>query len=252
MGGTSHLANFSLMETPPRDAVRILRTLDARVRVSVRDRLSKVRAERLLGRVVEAAPDVAQYLQPSWSDGPLRARELVDLLRARGPVVALVPNAHYGALFGANERIALAFRALVPTLIDRGYSVLVLAHDLRSSPDDPSLMNMMVKDQDPSLVRSFLPRTAAQAKAVLGLVDGVITGRMHAAVAAMSQDIPTVGLDYVDKFVGQFEWFGRESAVVPWQSLFEPAALVEMLQSSMATEIQTADAAKALLPRWLV
>jgi len=51
-------------------------------------------------------------------------------------------------------------------------------------------------------------------KYIIGLCEFFIGSRMHACIAAISQNIPTVGIAYSKKFYGVFETVGLESLVV--------------------------------------
>jgi len=53
-----------------------------------------------------------------------------------------------------------------------------------------------------------------QMKYVIGLCDFFIGSRMHACIAALSQNIPAVGLAYSKKFAGVFESVGAEELVI--------------------------------------
>ena len=54
---------------------------------------------------------------------------------------------------------------------------------------------------------------AEDVKGIIGECDIFISGRMHAAIAALSQNVPTVGLPYGLKFYGIFGMLGQESHV---------------------------------------
>jgi colanic acid/amylovoran biosynthesis protein len=53
-----------------------------------------------------------------------------------------------------------------------------------------------------------------ESKYIIGLCDFFIGSRMHACIAALSQNIPTIGLAYSKKFNGVFEMLGAEQLVV--------------------------------------
>jgi len=55
---------------------------------------------------------------------------------------------------------------------------------------------------------------ASEMKWVIGRSSFFVGSRMHACIAALSQEIPAVGLAYSDKFVGVFESAGVGEAVV--------------------------------------
>src|SRR5699024_4312208 len=102
-------------------------------------------------------------------------------------------------------------------LEEAGYDVVVLAHDIRARQGDPALARE-VAERLSRTARAEVPSSAREAKAILGVVDLHVTSRMHAGVASLSQGVPTIGLDYVDKFRGQFSWYGAGEAVVDWRA----------------------------------
>ncbi len=65
--------------------------------------------------------------------------------------------------------------------------------------------------------RVFLARSEYnhnEIKYIIGLCDFFIGSRMHACIAALSQNVPTVGLAYSRKFQGVFETVDAEQSVV--------------------------------------
>jgi len=54
---------------------------------------------------------------------------------------------------------------------------------------------------------------AEDVKGIIGECDIFISGRMHAAIAGLSQNVPTVGLPYGVKFFGIFGMLGQDSHV---------------------------------------
>ena len=56
--------------------------------------------------------------------------------------------------------------------------------------------------------------SASEIKAVAGLVDGVVTGRMHLAIAALGQGTPVAAITYQDKFQGLFAHFGVSESLL--------------------------------------
>lgn len=52
------------------------------------------------------------------------------------------------------------------------------------------------------------------AKSIASQMDIVITRRMHLAVAALSQGVKTIGIDYANKFEGQFLHYSQQDCVV--------------------------------------
>ncbi|WP_460791216.1 polysaccharide pyruvyl transferase family protein [Microbacterium lacusdiani] len=202
-GIPARLVNFSIREGVPAVVARLLRRLEPDVGIWVRDEASRGRAEDIFGRRVGAVPDIAFSLMPD------------DARRSSPGTIALVVNGHLGLFgLGAAERVHDYFLALGSGLLERADRVLVVAHDLRPTPGDPALAERIAGELG-ERASAVSPVSAASAKGLLGGVDLCVTARMHAAVAALSSGVPTVGLDYLDKFRGQFEWYGQGDAVTP-------------------------------------
>lgn len=252
-GGLAYLANFSIRDRPSRDALRILRTLSPNVTLEARDRYSQRRAQGFLDREVSSAPDVAQYLSPLHTPTTEKLAALTSRWRNQGIVpISIVPNAHFGALYGDGEKLVDQFVALIQALESKGFGCVLLAHDLREDPGDPTLVREIVsRFPEGRSTALFIPRSAGEAKAAISTTDLCMTARMHAAVAALSQDIATVGLDYVDKFQGQFEWYGELSNVIPRETLLTPEAILEAVQVAIAQPARhTASTVRKTTPIW--
>jgi polysaccharide pyruvyl transferase WcaK-like protein len=70
-----------------------------------------------------------------------------------------------------------------------------------------------------------------QLKAIAGLADGVLTGRMHLAIASLGMGVPVVALTYQGKFEGLFRHFDLPSWLLlsPAQTL-RPGLLEQTLE----------------------
>ncbi|MFF1831732.1 polysaccharide pyruvyl transferase family protein [Paenarthrobacter sp. NPDC058040] len=233
-GRRAELANFSFRRNPSPDALTALRRLDKRVRLTARDMNSQARASEALQRDVDVFPDVAAYMKPGKSPA-------VDSLKTwvsgrDRPVAVLVPNAHLAAFDGTGYReVARRFQSYMVALLDAGFAVVVLPHDVREEPGDVAMSEQLMAGMPREDVMLAVPRHAQEAKGMLALADVVVTARMHAGVAALSQGVPCVGLDYVDKFTGQFHWYGADEAVVAWESNPDARVVAEMAVKAAST-----------------
>src|SRR5690606_31433485 len=73
------------------------------------------------------------------------------------------------------------------------------------------------------------PFDAWDAKRVVSSVDLLITGRMHLAIAAMSQGVPAFGLAYKDKFEGLMQHFSLTDNLIPREETLLPDSLFKFL-----------------------
>jgi len=107
----------------------------------------------------------------------------------------------------------LISRLLEVFLAEENIAVVLVPHvfpppqmAVESDPAASRLIYDQFKDKYPRRI-FFLdsPCDQAQVKYIIGLCDFFIGSRMHACIAALSQNIPTIGLAYSDKFQGVFD-----------------------------------------------
>ncbi|WP_291478537.1 glycosyltransferase [Corynebacterium sp.] len=214
-GHAAALVNFSLPATVHPAAARILRRLDRSVVVRARDALSARRAADILGREVPCTPDIAALLEPAPGTG----RPVEDGVR-KAPVV-FVPNAHLGGMYGVGtDHLVTLWQELGRRMREQGDGrpVEVVVHDVRDSVGDVELGRRIVGALAEVGVDATMtvPATAAEAKAAIAAAAYCVSARMHACVAALSSGVPTVGIGYVGKFSGQFDWYGDLGSVLEY------------------------------------
>jgi colanic acid/amylovoran biosynthesis protein WcaK/AmsJ len=94
-------------------------------------------------------------------------------------------------------------------------TVVLLPHDYSPAADDRVLlMKILQQVKHKSHVRLLCGTySAPELKAVIGQCDLVVSGRMHAAIAALSMHVPTVAIPYGHKFRGIMKMVGQEHYV---------------------------------------
>ncbi len=85
-------------------------------------------------------------------------------------------------------------------------------------------------------------------KYIIGLCDFFIGSRMHACIAAISQNIPTVGLAYSKKFEGVFESIGLGDCVADTRNCDEKEVL-EKVESVFKRRSQIRNRLEHIMPR---
>lgn len=78
----------------------------------------------------------------------------------------------------------------------------------------------LVKEEDIFLVEH--PHLPYATKALIGICDMFVTGRVHASVAAMTQNVPTVFMEYEKNFIKSTKMFGFSSLVGLQEYVCEP------------------------------
>lgn len=224
----ARLVNFSFGKNPTPTAVRLLRSLPEEVELWARDVDSQSRASTVLGRQVYAAPDVAALMAPLET---VRGVEFVA--RMEGPYVVLVPNAHFMTMGWRDSEVVVEDWVEVALgLIESGYQIALVPHDVRERPGDVQLAGEIQVRLNHKGVRSsvYVPKSAPDAKYVISHASGVVSARMHGCVAALSMAVPTVGIEYLDKFRGQFEWYKGLGVVVDMDRVDRAVPLLTELQ----------------------
>ena len=191
-------------------------------RVFARDRESMEFVQRLLGqkgkdKVIEFCPDVAFTLEASLPERLAIEPELD--LDCSAPLIGLnISSLLYMGGFTRSNMFGLNvdYKHFVSLLLDElmkqtNARVLLVPHVYSSSAegDELELCRKLVESIDTQYAgRLHLVNRKydqSQIKGIIGLCDFFIGSRMHACIAALSQNIPTVGLAYSKKFYGVFE-----------------------------------------------
>lgn len=230
------VTGFSFNGAPHESLRRFFDRVSGSVRLAVRDPVSHRRFKSFSRTEAALVADVAFLLQPDdQSPECLRIQQWIRGERARGQIV-LGLNAHPGLVRGVEaadaeallvRRLAAAASTLCRT---RRVSWLLLAHDFRKRGADDLTLSPLAEQlgriQPP--VPFHYPREelgAPQLKAIASVLDGVVAGRMHLAIAATGTAVPVSCLTYQGKFEGLFEHFDfpQRYLMAPTEALREGA-----------------------------
>ena len=234
LGVTVHICGFSFSESPNAEAVLWLRRLDRRVLCSCRDALSARRFEMHVARPAELVTDPA-FLLPARLEAStaVDAHEWMRHRRSAGDVLLGV-NVNAIAYRRSPFDVCEAFvSALSEVMRRRSVSVLLLPHDLRNDQSDIPPMTkvqLALETEFPGRCRLVgAPVAAGDVKYLAGNCDLIVSGRLHLAVAALSQDRPVIGIEYHDKFRGIFRVFDIEDLLLSHAQLLEEGRLAALI-----------------------
>jgi polysaccharide pyruvyl transferase WcaK-like protein/glycosyltransferase involved in cell wall biosynthesis len=246
-GLATTVLGFSFNERPAPEVVAALRALPSGVRLCARDVVSHERLVTTLGRPVDLVADTAFLLEPDAQDPSAVATEAWIAAR-RGPGatflgvnVTLQPFRAEADLPAA--RLIELWTEALSTLLGANpeLNVVLVPHDYRPSGGQAS------DDELGRQVAAALGRTgegrvhavrgrmtAAGAKHICSLLDAVVSGRMHLAIAALSQGIPAAGISYQGKFDGLYKLVGLEPLLLRPRDARNRGKLTELAADLLA------------------
>lgn len=219
---------FSFNRHPRRPTVHALSRLHPKVTVNVRDQPSLDRFRQIVGIPATLCADSAFLMPPATEPEPEAEAWISDMHNAGRSPVGVNLNAHALA--------PLLTQIDTPTLITRLAEQLVLAaemnnlafmlipHDLKPQSGDVSMLQALEKQLQKngfSHVRYTPINHPGKIKRITGLLDLVITGRMHLAIASLGSGTPILSITYQDKFEGLYQHFGLslEHIIAPTQCI---------------------------------
>ncbi|TBW32961.1 hypothetical protein EYW49_21145 [Siculibacillus lacustris] len=199
------------------------------VRFRLRDEISFERFGRFSPATSELVADSAFVLTPGAVADDLGA--WIDAMHADGRKVIGI-NVH-PMLFrdATDEQIATIVQrgadALLACAETARVAWLLLPHDYRGRLGDAVCLEP-IRDRVAGILGDTVRHLdgrhrASTLKAVAGRLDGVVSGRMHLAIATLGMGVPALCATYQDKFEGLYRHFGLPD----WLLLSPESFLVE-------------------------
>lgn len=228
LGIPATILGFSFNRQPRHAAVHALSRLHPRVRVNVRDQASLDRFKQIVGIPSSLCADSA-FLMPPASDPDPEAEAWIAAMRTtdRSPVgVNLNAHALEPALAQVGTDVLIDHIAGQLKLAGEANQLafMLIPHDLKPQSADVAMLEALEKQ----LLQKGFPHVRYSPfsrpdiiKRVVGMLDFVITGRMHLAIAALGSGTPILAITYQDKFEGLYQHFGQplEHTLSPLQCL---------------------------------
>ena len=222
-GAKVSVLGFSFNSRPAKALREVFRLLDPSVVLNLRDAISLRRFDDFARKRAHLVADAAFMLTPRADTAAVKQiAAAITRQREQGREV-FVFNIH-PMLFKTPEpaklrqMIDLAAGAMERLSREHNASWLLLAHDYRPEIADDNCLRPLAERLKPALGDQVhhidQALSAGEIKAVVGLVDGVITGRMHLAIAALGQGTPVAAITYQDKFQGLFAHFGVSESLL--------------------------------------
>jgi polysaccharide pyruvyl transferase WcaK-like protein len=251
------ILGFSFNTSPSANVRSTFDSLSDVIAVNVRDRISLERFQRFSRAPSRLVADSAFMLQPD--DSAADVRQVIEWAaqRRREGELVLGFNVHPMLFRGATPSQVAALIDSAVTALRRlcerkPVSLLLLSHDYRGADGDHICLGPIARALQPELRSCLMYPTqafsAAQLKAMAGCADGVVTGRMHLAIASLGMQRPVAALTYQDKFQGLFAHFDYpQRFLLSPQGAADPAQLTALMEDF----INQLPALSAKVKRWL-
>lgn len=203
--------------------------------IFARDSVSLEHLTKLLGNDsrLRKAPDITIALDVEHSS-------------ERSNAIGIVPNVNIPSRSSDPEARAQYVSALADMCAmvrERGYEPVVFAH---SSHGDPGIVSE-VRAVDPT-IREFNPRDGLESKKFIGSCAGIIAGRYHAIVSALSQGVPAVAHSWSHKYGELLDDFNVDRGLADPFSAEESVELLDDILAD-ASYARSLSNARSELPR---
>jgi polysaccharide pyruvyl transferase WcaK-like protein len=229
-GVDSSILGFSFNASAHKKLKPFFDELHSDVKVNLRDAFSLRRFRKFTTCDGQIVADSAFLLKPS--SAPADASAWIRSRKENGDTVVGI-NIHpmlfrHTTADQLNMIIGRFSAALCKATIEMKVSFFLLPHDYRDSSGDGDgivLRPVLQKIEQEFPDRIFYlegQHRAADLKATAGLLDGIITARMHLAIAALGMGVPIMCFTYQDKFEGLFDHFELDADM-----LIDPRVFIE-------------------------
>lgn len=261
LGKRSVILGFSFNSHPSAWLKPFLSRLSPSLRIFSRDAVSQQRFNAFCkaGRA-DLVADSAFLLKPRPNSAVVEkiaawGREQ----RAQGRILCgfnihpmLIKNASAAQI---DQLVASSAAAISQVLAERPVSFVFISHDYRG-PGVGDCETLAVIAKKLALLGADRIMTfpehlhAAELKALAGLMDLIITGRMHLSIAALGQGTPVAAITYQGKFHGLFQHFGLdEQFLISPDQIQNDVAFAAWMMNALDQHQPLADQVRSRLPQ---
>ena len=230
LGVKTRYLGFSWSETPSLWMHLVFPILKQQLPLPVRDPVSYERVARFTRhRPLVQVADAAFQLKPNSTS---RAQKWIDWCLGQKSAGRRVVAINIHQMFNDAETKSAdwekAFSRSLEEVSKKHQDIvyLLVPHDNRPNVSDLEILKR-INSMLPNSTLIDVVMNADEIKAVLGVCDALIAGRMHISIAALGQAVPVLGLVYQGKFEGLWQLFE-----LPVSSLLEPRIFLADSQSA--------------------
>lgn len=250
------ILGFSLHPEVEADCVKAFRAMGDRVDLCLRDPASFEVARGLgLTRIRQTA-DVAFLLEPESTDQTAEIEAWIRSERDDGRRVMGI-NVSKKILGDDGERRQVAMEAhrlaMAELCEDDAVSFVLIAHDRRPTQDDLKALCELRDELSADVLSHVLTidelLRASEIKGVCGMLDAILTHRMHLAIAGLGMGTPSVAVSYQGKVAGLYDLFDWPDGVLEGEECLSAAVILERLRRVLGQRGEISALLKTRLPR---
>jgi polysaccharide pyruvyl transferase WcaK-like protein len=219
-GAKIGVLNFSFSERPDPGVCDRLRAMSGAY-FSVRDEVSLARFTQSTGQAAVLGSDIAFLLEPNiTSPNAARAADWAREQRRQGRMVIGVNAGGHTVEQMRGKGVSAYVEVLRQWLAaNTARAVLLTTHDFRPTPiGDVEAANAIAsalrEGFDDRVAVLSPPFSAWDVKGLCAQLDGVLTGRMHLAIAALGMGTPALSVAYRGKFEGLMRHLGLDGGLI--------------------------------------
>lgn len=256
------ILGFSFNQQPRHRSLRALQQLPRDVKLCARDPISQQRLREFAGRPVELVADLAFLLQSNPNTNTVRNTLSWINKQVENENILFGMNAnrlHAQVVQGRSVvNIVKMYREAIVDLCKQYKNIcfVFIPHDFRGEDNDLALA-VAIYESLPHVIKDkcFIISTAcgpAEIKAICGRLHFVLSGRMHLAIACLSQRTPVACISYQGKFTGLFKFFGLEEFVIDPEEALKEGCLADKLSSLIKRRAEATTKIAEKLPEVLM
>jgi len=247
VGVPVNILGFSFKKTAKQSCIDAFKKLPTSIAINNRDCYSHKRMQLAGISNANLYSDLAFLLEPSNGKEQYLATVNEWIFKQNKEKQLIVGvNLNFTMLYKKienNKKILDIFLRLINLILEnKSISILFIPHDRRNNSfqlSDWEVSEYIEKHLAPTLHSRLCTcpqeMNSKDAKYLAGKSNIVLTGRMHLAIAALSQGKSVIGLGYQNKFNGIFKQFDLEENIIDANKIIEPDLISKALNKKILT-----------------
>ena len=232
--------------------INSMKKIPRSVKLFVRDKLSAKRLKNYISRRIYLVSEVAFLLKPKKFE---RTEKIINWINSKKEKGKLLLGVNINSVtFQDNTRILKVYLNALKDVYSKNISFLLIPHDFRGDENDLVMLKRLYSSL-PNKIKNncFLVEEccAQEIKFLCSHLDFAITGRMHFAIACLTNEVPVGCISYQDKFEGLFDYFNLKDLVITSEEAFIENKLMHLINYLTKERTNISEKIKKNLPRVL-